>query len=70
MLRAPAELFYPDMRLCVDTPEDFFVVESIFKALYPKNPSFTAQDIMVFMKQHPEIAGVNSTVKQKLVRPS
>lgn len=69
-LVAPQELYAPEMRLCVDTSEDFFVVESVFKALYPKNPSFTAQDIMAFMRQHPEIAGVNSAVKQKAVRPS
>lgn len=67
-LWAPERLHAPDLRLCVDTPEDFFVVESIYKALYPKKPDFDAEEIMNFIKQHPEIAQVNSVVKQKPAR--
>lgn len=67
-VKAPPALFAPEMRLCVDTPEDFQVVNSIFQALYPKNPAFSAEDIMLFMNKHPEIAALNSTIKQKTIR--
>lgn len=67
-LKAPAELFSPDTRLCVDTLDDFQVVESIYKSLYAANPAFDAYAIMNFLKANPEIARINSDVKQRPVR--
>ncbi len=67
-LKAPKELYGPDIRLCVDTPEDFAVVESIYKGLYPKDPGFSAYDIMAYLNANPSILNMNAAVKQKLIR--
>ena len=67
-LRAPDALCAPDYRLCVDTPDDLEVIRKIYETLYPKNPAFSALDILNFMRQHPDIAELNSHVRQKPVR--
>jgi len=50
---------YSRERWTVDYPEDFQLVESIFNALYHQNPSFTVEDVMLFLKKHPEIKQLN-----------
>lgn len=67
-LRAPEPLCAPDFRLCVDTADDLEVIRKIFDALYPKNPAFPALDILNFLRQHPEIAELNTHIRQKPVR--
>lgn len=51
-------------RLTVDTPEDFAVVEHIFKALYKDVYIFGLDDIVAYLKNNPGIAAINS----KLIR--
>lgn len=50
-------------RLNLDYKEDYFVIKSIFEALYPKNPHFTLEDIINWLDSHPEISKVNSKIK-------
>ncbi len=66
-LHAPQALHAPEWRLCVDTPEDFQVIETIYKNLYPQNPAFGAVEIMRFLKDNPDVL-VNSSIRQKPVR--
>ncbi len=47
------------LRLTVDTPEDFEVVEKIFKTLYPQNPLFDLKDILLFLNQNPSLQELN-----------
>ena len=68
-IRAPKSCYGPDLRICVDTIEDFDVVESVYKALYPRNPGFGSADIVKFLRSHPKIAALNACVRQKAVRP-
>lgn len=68
-IKAPARLRGPDIRICVDTAEDFKLVESVFKNLYPANPDFDAYDVMNYLKKNPQIAAINRKVQQKKVRP-
>lgn len=56
---------HSSLRLTVDTPEDFEAVRMIIEALYPKDPTFSLQDIARFLLEHPEIAALNASVKQK-----
>ena len=67
-LMAPPELHRPQMRICVDTPEDFAVAESIYNALYPKKPDFNAHDIVRYLESHPEVLKINATVQQRPAR--
>ena len=55
------------LRLTVDTPDDFKLVSEIFQRLYPANPRFRLADILKLMREHPELRGINSHVRQKAV---
>lgn len=67
-LTAPPELRAPELRISVDTAEDFEVVESVYRALYPKKPDFSARDVVQFLKSHPEVAARNANVQQRPAR--
>ncbi|MCD6248974.1 MAG: glycosyltransferase family protein [candidate division Zixibacteria bacterium] len=47
-------------RWTVDEPEDFELISAIYEALYPNDPEFGTMDIVKFLKDHPEIAVINS----------
>lgn len=50
-------------RLTVDYPEDFEVVRAVMTHLYPQNPRFSMQDIVEFLKNHPEIHERNKNIQ-------
>ena len=57
-----------DVRLTVDTAEDYELVKTIFERLYPTNPRFTLYDILELLGREPELAYINQHVEQKAVR--
>lgn len=59
------ELRWPDLRLTVDTPEDFELVTQIFNELYHPNKVFSLQSIVEFLKNYPELIAINSNAQQK-----
>ncbi|MBI5740393.1 MAG: glycosyltransferase family protein [Nitrospirae bacterium] len=62
-----AEGFYrrPDLRLTLDTMEDYRVIKAVFDALYPENPGFTAKDIYDFLDGNPDIRDINKHIVQR-----
>lgn len=42
---------YAQLRLTVDTVEDFGVVKAIYERLYPTNPAFTTADVLTLCDQ-------------------
>lgn len=42
------------LRWTVDEPADFELVETIYRALYPSKPSFTIQDIFLWLNENPQ----------------
>lgn len=58
----------PDFRLTVDTPEDFDLVTRVYEALYPTNPAFTLTHVLDLLRMRPQLAALNSDVRQKAVR--
>lgn len=58
------DLPYDNLRLTVDTPEDYEVARRIYEALYTGEP-FTIKQTLDFLEQHPEIASLNSAVEQR-----
>lgn len=60
----PIDIDAPDVRLSVDEEADFEAVSAIIEALYPVNPDFSLNDVLAFLKAHPEIAAINSEVAQ------
>lgn len=59
---------YEQIRLTVDTPEDFALITAIYEALYPANPEFALADVLSLLDSRPELAAMNTHVKQKQAR--
>jgi len=57
-----------DLRLTVDTPEDFELISKVFEELYPTNPTFSLWDIIELFKRKPELSEINQNIQQKDVR--
>jgi spore coat polysaccharide biosynthesis protein SpsF len=55
---------HSDLRLCVDTNEDFELVTRIFEALYPQNPNFGFREIYKLFQECPELKKINARVRQ------
>lgn len=59
----------PDLRLTVDTPEDFELMTRIFEALYREGRIFTLADVVSFCDANPQLMTMNSKVEQSTPRP-
>lgn len=57
-----------ELRLTVDTAEDYEVVRGVFEALYPSDPEFGLEEILRLLDQHPELFAANRHVEQKRAR--
>lgn len=55
----------PGLRLTVDEYLDYALMRQIFEALLPVNEDFSAEDMVRFLRQQPELAGLNACVRQK-----
>lgn len=55
-------LFYaPELRVVLDFPEDKKVIEDVIN-IFPKQYSFSYENITLFLKEHPEITKINSNL--------
>ena len=63
---AEGDMKWPELRLTLDTREDYTLVSAVYDELYPKNPDFSAEDVVAFLKTQPDIAATNSEIKQKI----
>ncbi len=63
--KAEGEMFWPKLRLTLDTKEDYELISAVYDALYPKNNDFSSLDVVKFLRQHPELVAINSDVLQK-----
>jgi len=58
-------VLWPDLRLTVDTPEDFAMVTRTFDELYEPDQVFPLAAIVELCRQCPEIPAINADVMQK-----
>lgn len=58
------EVYYPELRLTVDTPEDFQLAERIFEALYEPGKVFPLRAVVALCRKRPELAAINAQVVQ------
>ncbi len=56
--KAAQDLSY--LRWTVDEPEDFELIERIYRELYPKNPAFSTSDILRLLDASPELKICNT----------
>lgn len=59
------EVLWPELRLTVDTPEDFVLISRIFDELYDGKNVFPLRDIISLCRRKPELPEINNTIKQK-----
>lgn len=52
-------------RWTVDYPEDLDVVTEIFEALYPGNAKFSTDEVVAFLREHPEVQARNSHIETR-----
>jgi spore coat polysaccharide biosynthesis protein SpsF len=64
---APHELMWPELRLTLDTHEDFKLISTVFEALYSTNKIFTTSDIIRYLKDNRHLLEINSFVPSKSV---
>ena len=57
-----------DLRLTVDTPEDFELVTRVYEALYPGKPDFGLADLATLFAARPDLRAINQHVRQKSAR--
>jgi spore coat polysaccharide biosynthesis protein SpsF len=57
-----------NLRLTVDTEDDFRLVNAIYEDLYPKNPAFTLSDVIELLHTRADLRALNEHVQQKAVR--
>lgn len=62
---APAKHHWPELRLTLDTPEDYRLISAIYDALYPTNPNFGLSDTLDWLRAHPHLLDVNKHIRQK-----
>ncbi len=63
------EDYWPDLRLTVDTPEDFELITRIFEELYVPGEVFPLSAILNLCRSRPDLVEINSSIQQKPVRP-
>ena len=56
---------WPELRVTVDTPEDFLMVTRIFDELNDSNNIFPLTEIVSLCRQNPDIPAINKNVQQK-----
>jgi spore coat polysaccharide biosynthesis protein SpsF len=64
---APPELTDPDLRLTLDTKDDYLVIDSVFDALYRNKPGFCLADILEFLDRRPQLRELNRNVVHRWV---
>lgn len=59
------KLHRPDLRLTVDTPKDFELIEKIFEALYQESRVFSLEEVVSLVEKNPNLKTINSDIRQK-----
>jgi spore coat polysaccharide biosynthesis protein SpsF len=63
------EVNWPQLRLTVDTPEDFELITRIFDELYKPGLVFSLEDIVELCRRKPELVAINAGIEQKTAKP-
>ncbi|MDA8326252.1 MAG: glycosyltransferase family protein, partial [Nitrospiraceae bacterium] len=64
---APEEFFAPEIRITLDTIEDYALLCAVYDYLYPGNPLFGVSEIVKLFKVKPWLKFINGKVVQKKI---
>ncbi|WP_080832497.1 cytidylyltransferase domain-containing protein [Cohnella massiliensis] len=62
----PQNLRYPNLRITLDTKEDYALCQAIASA-FPEDKLVPSADVVAYLNAHPEIAQLNGHIEQKPV---
>lgn len=65
LLHATGDMVWPELRLTLDTEEDYQLISAVYDALWAQNRDFSAEDVVQFLKFHPELVALNTNIVQK-----
>ncbi len=63
------DIRWPELRLTVDTPEDFALISAVFDELYQPDTVFPLRAIIHLCRRRPDLVAINAQVQQKGARP-
>ena len=66
-LAAPTQQRDPDLRLTLDTPQDYDLINRIFGALLPVKPDFSLDDVLALLAANPHWRRINGDVAHRWV---
>ncbi|MFH0909118.1 MAG: glycosyltransferase family protein [bacterium] len=66
MLPAALEVRWPDLRLTLDEMPDFRVLDALISALHEKDPYFSCECAVRYLRAHPEIVALNRDIVQRM----
>ncbi|MFW6129764.1 MAG: cytidylyltransferase domain-containing protein [Atribacterota bacterium] len=69
-ISAPQNLKFPDIRITLDTEQDYALLCAVYGFLYKKKKYFDTTDIINLFKQKPWLKLINKNVKQKKIYDS
>lgn len=58
---------WPDLRLCLDTREDYLLLQAVFGGLSPGDRILRVGEVLDFLRTRPELVSLNSRVRQREV---
>jgi len=64
-IEAPKFLWFPELRLTLDTRQDYDLISRIYQELYPHNPYFNLYDIIKLLNRKPELIMINNKDKHR-----
>ena len=62
-IQAPTDLSWPDLRLTLDTKEDYELIDNIYS--YFLGDWFDCRDIISYLQRNPELLDINKNVRTK-----
>jgi len=66
-VEAPERLHAPDIRITLDTEQDYALLCAVFDYLYPENEFFGTEDIIKLFRSKPWLKTVNKNVSHKKI---
>jgi len=57
-------MLWPEFGLTLDTPRDYKLLKIIFN-IFCLNPGFHVEDVICFLRSHPELVEINKSVRRK-----
>lgn len=62
---AEGKMARKELRVTLDTKEDYKLLNTVFEKLLPQDPDFSAEDVIDLFNHEPELTQINAEVKQK-----